>query len=213
MISARTMILLFAVGLVFAAIAYLDGRDHDFSPQAAGQPTANSVDSNEPATGSKELLPKVKATRANGSRLNQEFPALAKPVDPVTEARLEPWFQKYRDGIRVRDPIERYVFVELDQTLVSNIEWDTIDRFHIRLDDEYFADVVVDVVRDYTGGHAINGYIPERKDMSEAIILVGDGGLIQGSVLMMGLGTLMIVPIENTPYHVVYLSTGSVNFD
>lgn len=60
----------------------------------------------------------------------------------------------------------------------------------------------------------IRGHLPDYPQRSRASIYVSDDGTVTaGSVQAVGSAMLIILPVPDTPYHVIFSQTGEVPVD
>lgn len=200
---------LLALGI--GAIAAASGSLFLHSKNSTDRLTTSSIRNNVAAS---PPVPDRDIAEAATSTPGPTAPSVLIELDAITKARLEPWFAEYRATIKASEPVTEYDFFMFDAVVVQNVQSGAITEFRFGLNDRHSYKVAVDYATKYDGGEMIRGHLPDHPPKSKASIHVSDDGtVIAGSVQAFGTALLIILPVPNSPYHVVFLKSGTMPAD
>ena len=140
-------------------------------------------------------------------------PSIIRAAESVTKKRLDPWLTDFLSRPKPGDPIQEYEIVSFDDDLFSKIRSGQEKNFQFHVNDKYSFLITAESVLEFDGGWLLNGYLPNRPDMSAAKIIIADDGSKMGDVFVMRIGRFEIDATSELPYHIVYLSTGTYDID
>ncbi len=139
--------------------------------------------------------------------------SIMRVANSVTKKRLEPWLTDFLSQPKPGDPIQEYEIVAFDDDLFTKIRYGEESTFRFHVNDKYSYLITAESILDFEGGWLLNGYLPNRPDMSAAKIIIADDGSKMGDVFVMRIGRFEINATSELPYHIVYLSTGTYDID
>lgn len=181
-------------------------RESNFVAQP--KPSAKLADAND---GDRQT--DLEIVQETQPRADDEAPSILVEVDETTKARFKPWFDEYRAQIKGSDPVTDYDFFLFDDVVVQNILSGAATKFRFGLH-KHSYEVEFDYSAQYEGGVMIRGHIPDHPTRSWVSIHVSDDGAVAlGSLQALGSALLVILPVPDSPYHVVYSKTGTIPVD
>lgn len=218
MTRTKLAVLLIGSAVAIGTLLLIVWQDSPREPDSISRPASplqpGGSRYEDPSTAPQPSQQALAIPDASGATADDNVPSILVEIDATTKARLKPWFEEYRAQIKGSEPVTEYDFFRFDAVVIQNIQSGAVKEIRFALNDQHSYKVAFDYSSDYDTGQIIVGHLPNYPQRSSASIYVlTDGTVTKGSVQAVGSAMLIILPVPDSPYHVIFSQTGTVPVD